>query len=153
MKVNKSSSDFALARVVRLVDVRDRAVREMQERLVKEEFSEDAIAEALERAVNCGILDDERFANSYIRGKLRAGWGSQRIERELRRFGIVLDDLQNQDIIYEHFNQDNQIDRAVQALAKHHSSSKNQHQAKYRFLISRGYSSSVAQTALNIFEE
>jgi regulatory protein len=150
MTNNEKSADDALARIVRLVGVRDRAVKEMRERLAQEDFAEQQIEQALERAISCGILDDERFATSYVKGKSRSGWGAQRIERELKRFGIILTDFENyQDIADEQFDEQTQIDKAIQALAKHHSNSKNQHQAKYRYLISKGYSSATAQSAIN----
>jgi regulatory protein len=146
LEIDHSNPEQALARIVRLVDVRDRSVKEMRERLGREGYDEQVVDEALERAVNCGLLDDERFAKSYCRGKLRSGWGAERIRCELRRFGIEPDEFEY--MLTEFSDEQDQVSRAVTALHRHRSHAKNQREAAYRFLLAKGYATSVIQSAL-----
>ena len=61
--------------------VRDRSVTETRSRLQRDHYTERAIAESLERALRCGYLDDARFAEGFIRMRLRASKGINGIVR------------------------------------------------------------------------
>ena len=141
-----TSADAAMDSLARLLVVRERSLKEAQDRLLEKGYEEHTVASALDRALACGLLDDARFAQTYIKGKLSAGWGQKRIERELYRFGIATEMIDGYPDDF--FCEDEQVEQALEALKKHRSRSKNPKQAAYRYLIGKGYSSSVASSAV-----
>ena len=65
----------AFKKIERLVKVRDRSIHEVIQRLQKENYEEDAISNAINKALRCGYLDDARFAedeNGFSRQRLDA---------------------------------------------------------------------------------
>lgn len=144
------NSALAYARIMRLVAVRDRSVFEMRKRLQDEEFDDDAVEVALEQALNCGLLDDDRFAQAYVRGKLHSRWGRNRIEREIENYGVTLSALDGYPEVF--FQDSDEVKRALQELERHRTKAKNVHEARYRRLESKGYAPSVVQKAVQEFE-
>lgn len=136
--------------LARLLVVRERSISEARDRLSQKGYEETTIDSTIERATRCGLLDDERFARGYIKSKLSRGWGQRRIEQEFYRFGIDTDSIEGYPD--EFFSDDEQLERALIALRKHRSQSKNPRQAAYRYLVSKGYSSSIASNAIRTLE-
>lgn len=130
----------------RLINTRDRSSSELGQRLKKAGFSSEVIAREVEEAVASGLVDDQRFMQLYIQGKTRSGWGQNRIVAELRRFGI---DLRHCDGYPDSFfTAEDELDRALECLNRFHTSSKDPWNARYRRLLSKGYTRETAQTAL-----
>ena len=140
-------SQAAFKKIERLVKVRDRSVQEVTERLRKDNYPEQSILDAIDRALRCGYLDDERFADLLIRSRLRAGRGLAGIVAELKRNGIdpeiQLDSFP--DAYLSLFP--NQLDSAIALLCKKPPRSKNKLQAAYAKLIRSGYTSAQASEA------
>lgn len=138
----------AYKKIQRLMSVSERSTKGLRERLVRDGFSEDAVEAALGRAVSYGIVDDLRYAEAYVRTKMAAGKGRLGIEAELRDLGIDVDEVCSwRDCA------DDEVDRALGVLAKRPPTAKNKRDAAYRRLVSKGYSSSAAQTAARIWSE
>ncbi|MDR3136375.1 MAG: recombination regulator RecX [Coriobacteriales bacterium] len=147
---NGNDDDTKIAKVfgklMALLSVRDRSVHEARCRLQKSAYQQSVIDEVLQRAISSGLLDDQRFAADYINSKLRSGWGSLRIEQELKRFGIDCARLPDYPDAY--FDERRQINRAIAALSRHRSHARNQYQAKYRYLAQKGYPPDIVAAAL-----
>lgn len=146
---NKRNLDESAAfrKIERLLNVRDRSIYEIKDRLSKDGFEDEAIATAIERAMRCGYLDDRRFADMFIRSRLRAGKGMVGIVRDLKRHHIdpetLLDDFPNS---YEQEFPD-QLESALHLLRRKPPHAKNLLNAAYSKLIRSGYSSSIASQA------
>jgi len=138
--------DEAMNSLVRLIAARGRSVHEARKRLMEKGYSAESTAKAIERALDCGLLDDQRFAGGLIKDKLSAGWGSYRIDQELYYFGIDKDAIEGYPSAF--FSDEAQLEQALIALKRHRSRSKNPRQAAYRYLVSKGYSSDVASAAI-----
>lgn len=140
-------SQAAFKKIERLVKVRDRSVQEVTERLRKDNYPEQSINDAIERALRCGYLDDERFADLLIRSRLRAGRGLAGIVAELKRNGIdpetQLDSFPDAYLLMF----PDQKDSAIALLCKKPPRSKNKLQAAYAKLIRSGYTSALASEA------
>jgi len=147
----KNTADAAFSKVLRLTDVRDRSIFEMRSRLLREGFAEEHVSDAIERAILCGALDDVRFSGAYIRGKLRAGWGFCRIERCLKSFGVDTASIEGYPEAF--YSAEDEVERAVKELTCFMTKAKDPRGARYRRLLSKGYSSDVIQTALVQFEK
>jgi regulatory protein len=132
--------------LVRLLSARERSVQEAHKRLAEKGFDSKASSEAVNRALDCGLLDDQRFAKRLIEVKIAAGWGEYRINQELYRFGIPKDSIEGYPEAF--FAAEDQLERALQALKKHRSRAKNPRQAAFKYLISRGFDSEIAGAAV-----
>lgn len=146
------SPDQAFKKILRLVNVRERCTSELQERLMKESFSETAIEEALSRAVACGLVDDLRFAEALIRTRVRAGKGRQGIETELKRFSLEASEVAGWP---EEFlgSEEDELARALDFLKRRPPTAKNKREAAYRKLATRGYRSDTASAAARLWFE
>lgn len=130
------------ARVGDLVDRRDYSRKELLDRLGQDGYPSSVAEPLVERAVSCGMVDDARFADSFIRSKLACGWGRLKIERELGRRGIEAASLAGWPD--EYLEEGSESERAYELAARRRLTGKNDLQKLVRFLVSRGFSSSVA---------
>lgn len=75
-------------KITALSNVRERSRKETRERLARSGFSEEEIQDGIDTALRVGLISDERYARSFIRGKVHAGWGRERIIRRLEECGV-----------------------------------------------------------------
>lgn len=134
----------ASLRVEGLVNRRDYSAAELGERLRRDGYRDSAVRVAVERAVDCGLVSDRRFADVFVRSKAAAGWGRQRIERELARRGVSADVLSGwpEDYLPEEGEQE----RALEVARRRRLTGRNDYQKLVRFLLGRGFSMGVATT-------
>lgn len=136
----------AFKRIERLVKIRDRSIKEVRKRLLRDGVNEDALNQALERACRCGYLDDMRFADVLIRSRLRAGKGLVGIVRELKEHDIDPESIP--DFPHGYLERvPSQSDAAFALLCRKPPRAKNGKQAAYAKLIRAGYPSSIASEA------
>ena len=142
----------AFERLVSLCEVRDRSRAELFERLEKDGYDALATEQAISRATECGILDDIRFAQSYIRGHASSGKGSVAIEKGLEKHGIDPSTLEGWP---DGFGLDEraQTERARALLESHPPKAKDAWGAAFRKLVSKGYPASVASRACRLWAE
>lgn len=142
-------ADAAFDRVLSLCSARERSVADVRKRLQEEGYPPEAVGRALQRSVACGVVDDSRFAESYLASKLRCGWGRSRIER-----GLTENDIDPHlclpDYPGAYFDADDEAERARELLAKRPLPVKNPVEKFARFLANRGFDLS---TALRIARE
>ncbi|MGI6105023.1 MAG: regulatory protein RecX [Raoultibacter sp.] len=140
------------AKIVRLVQVRDRSVKELRNRLLKNDADPTDVESALARALDCGLLDDQRFAETLIISRKNAGRGRAGIERELEENDI--DSSQISGWPEEYFpSEEEEVLRACALLERRPPTAKNKREAAYRKLVSKGYASSLASRAARIWFE
>ena len=144
------SAEAAFAKALRLISVRERSLSEMRERLQKEGYPEEQVDDTIERLVLYGLLDDTRFAEAYIKGKLRSGWGKIRIERGLKTFGVDVSTIEEYPQAY--FSVEDEVERALKELSRLKTIAKNVRDAQYRRLYSKGYSYDTIKRALSRYE-
>lgn len=139
--------EAAFRKIERLLSVRDRSVTETISRLQRDRFTEQAINDAVERALRCGYLDDERFADGFIRSRLRAQKGINGIVRDLKNHHIDAYSIPDfPDRFLE--EQGSQLENALHLLERKPPRAKNQKQAAYAKLIRNGFSSTIASSAV-----
>ena len=144
-KASSASLDenAAFERVVALVNVRERSSVELRRRLVSEGSTPENVDRAVERAVRCGLVDDARFADVYVRSKIRAGWGRRKIEHELEGYGV---DPHAALPAYpdEYFAPDSEYERACGLLGRKALPAKNPFEKLARHLVNKGFSNETA---------
>ena len=145
-KARKAAASDPFERIVVLCSVRDRSSTELVDRLESEGYSAGEAHAAVERSLECGLVDDMRFAEGFIRGRMSAGKGVVAIEKELAKHGIdacVLDDWPDAYGLGE----DDQVESAIDYRSAHPPKAKDAWSAAFRKLVGRGYAQSVASRA------
>ena len=150
--IAETSEDAAWKRIVSLIDMRDYSSLEASEKLRLDGYPDDVGRRAIERAQSCHLIDDERFGEFYVRGKISAGWGKERIQRELKRKGIDVESVPGWPD--EYFNDDDDYRRAFAIASRKHLNGKNDFNKIMRLLASKGYSPAIAyRVAHGILED
>lgn len=131
----------ARGRILKMLERRDHSEHEVRERLEQEGFGGEAIGEAVERCAEAGLISNQRFADAFIRGKIAAGWGSERIERELARRGVNTHDVAGWP--YEYLDPEDEYERALDLAHRKRVREPNAYAKMVRFLVGRGYAYDV----------
>lgn len=135
----------ARMRIERLMNRREYASAEVRDKLREDGYRADVIDSCIRRAIEVGLVSDDRFADSFIRSKVFAGWGMTRIERELKRRGIDTEDVSGWP--YEYLDPEDELGRAVEIASHRRVSGKNQYEKLVRHLVSRGFTPGVSYRA------
>lgn len=145
-------AEKAFCKIRRLSLMREQASVALRDRLAREGFSEEDAAEAVDRALRCGLVDDLRFAEVLMRSRAAAGRGRQGIEAELRRLNIEPSDVPGWP---EEFvgDDDSEVARAIALLDKKPPQAKNLRDAAYRRLVHKGFSSACSSSAARLWSE
>lgn len=136
----------AFSAVLRFLAVRDRCAADMDRKLADKGFDADTRAYAIERAQACGLLDDVRYAGSFIRMRVAQSKGRMRIERELEESGIALSDVPGWPDDF--FEGESEANRAYASLvARPPRRSRDVRATAYRRLVRKGFAPSAARSA------
>ena len=146
------SSSQALDSALRLLGRRDHSCRELAFKLRRKGLSSAAVDYALARCREMGVLDDARTAGVFASHLVEKGYGPLRIRQELSQKGIP-DDLIDQAMLHCG-DETSQTRSAQQALKKRTArlqrepDPRKRRQIAYRYLASRGFTSSVIHQAV-----
>ena len=139
------ANELAKARITveRLLKIRLRSQKELEEKLNQKSFSPETISAIINQYQQMGLVDDRLFAKSWIASRLKRPFGARRINLELIQKGV------NKEIIQEelHAAREKTDENAiVKELAEHRSKKykgldkKKAKQRLYGYLSRRGFS-------------
>jgi regulatory protein len=74
---------------VRLLSRREHSRTELESKLRRRGFPPEAIGTLLDELAAEGLQSDSRFAETYVRRRMEAGFGPRRIALELRERGVA----------------------------------------------------------------
>lgn len=137
------------AKILKYCAFRDRSVLEVRRKMAELKLSEQESEQMMQELLEDGFVDDARFAESFVRGKMTYNrWGRVKIRAELLQRGV------SSAIIAEQLNSlDNDLyERNLQYLASRwHKENPGADKAKlYRHLMSKGYTyDEIRQCASN----
>ncbi|MBR2682404.1 MAG: regulatory protein RecX [Atopobiaceae bacterium] len=140
--VRELSARCAATRIELLVNKRDYSQRELDDKLRADGYSSSVREQCLGRAIDCGLVSDQRYAAAFIRTKVSSGWGSQRIERELKRRGIEPSDVSGWPD--EFFSGESEEERAYAVARTRRLAQRNGYEKLVRFLCGRGFGLSTS---------
>jgi regulatory protein len=83
-----TAADDCYVAAMRILNHRFNSEGELRRKLAMKEFAPDIVGVTIERLRGEKWLDDERFATSYVRTRVRKGFGRLRIKRELTAAGV-----------------------------------------------------------------
>lgn len=142
----KVEAPLARDRAYRLLAHRDRSSFELTARLTDSGYPHETATTVVERLVELGLVDDERFAAAWVRSGVSRGLGLTRIRAELREKGIS--DVSIGDALEEYGAPSAQLDAAVSALRGRFPRDQKDRNRLVRRLVSRGFSFEVAAKAV-----
>lgn len=142
----ESSAQLAWKKLMRLLSVRDRSVKECRTKLQESEFSPADIDSAVAKALRLRLLDDMRFADSLVRAKVSAGKGLRGIESLLVEHDITPSSLEGFPADYVD-GLGSEFERACRFMERHPTRSKNPWKSAYGKLLRAGYDSDSAYRA------
>jgi len=140
----------------RLLKYRDRSEKEIIERLKKKKISSQIIKRILEELKSLSLLDDKKFSQSWIRKRLREGYGFLRIKKELKEKGIREDLVKE---LINNFKKEKNIPSQIEELIKKRArrykdeSIFNTKRKLLSYLVRRGFSYEEVIQALKNWED
>ena len=148
---DRDHADSAFAKIQRLLCIREHASALLYKRLLSSGYDDRIAAEAVQRAINCGLVSDERYADVLVRSRLSQGKGLRGIAFELEQADIDPKTVPAyQEALFRDSGPD-ELARALSLLAAKPPKAKRIREAAYRKLVQKGYESSVAASAARIF--
>ena len=135
------TSSEILSKIERYCAYQDRCTQEVVTKLRSWKIEEQELRQVLQILKNDGFIDDERYVQSYIRGKINTKqWGMQKIRMGLLQKGISknLIDKYIEDINPEQYT-DN-IQASIRKWTQSHGPVTQENITKlYRHLMAKGY--------------
>lgn len=138
------------------LDIRDHSEKEMRTKLLRK-FDKNAVDDAVEKLLDLGLINDERYARLYARDLFEyKKYGRQRIKSELYRKGIA-SEVSNivLDEIFEDEETDN-IKRIVDIINKKYYNKMNDENSRkkvFSALVRLGYGFSDIREAMNNYSD
>ena len=127
---------------LRTVEKTYKTEKELRDKLTEKGFEEDTIKRAIEFLKEYNLLNDEKYAEMYIKDRLRSQ-GRNKIKYALIRKGvsedILLDKLSNIDSEDENDTAFKLAEKKYNILKKKESDKYKLSQKLFRFLLSKGY--------------
>ncbi|MCR5393043.1 MAG: recombination regulator RecX [Olsenella sp.] len=150
--MGEASRKCAMERAAALVDRRDYSEEELSARLKRDGYAPQTVEYTCRRSVECGLVDNARFADAFIRSKLSQGWGRVRIERELSRRGVDTADVPGWPDLY--LTQESEEETAYELASRRRLTGKHDYEKLVRFLSTRGFPLGLAtRTARRVIDE
>lgn len=141
-EVRKASKAAGRRRLESLLNKRDYSSAELKEKLASDGYSIETTDALIAAAVSGGAVNDARFADVFIRSKIYAGWGRQKIERELSRKGVEAESIPGWP--EEYFEEGSELERARELASRRRPTGKNDFQKTVRYLCNKGFSMNIA---------
>jgi regulatory protein len=142
----------AFERAVEALSHRERTVAELTEWLEARGFARAEIEAAIDRLIEDGAVDDERFAIRFAEDKRELrGWGPDRIREGLARRGL---DRELIDAALEGDGHSTQLERAIELLERRGDPPVDERSRAraLAFLARRGYEAELAYDAVRTTE-
>ncbi len=128
---------------------------QLRRKLAKAGFEPDDIELGIDKCTAAGLLDDERYASSWVESRVRRGHGPARIRQDLAQRHVdraIVDAA-----LAEHADPDALADAAIEAarrkFARVDLEDRTARAKAQRWLLTRGYSSSHADTAIRVVRQ
>ena len=140
----------ALQKIAAFCTYQDRNQKEVEAKLREYGLDEDEAGEIIIRLSRENFLDEERYAQTFVRGHLRKKWGRRRIMQELKQKGISDYCIK---VGMKEIDGDEYYQNLVDLLEKKDRQEKESHPGKRRqkiqvYLMGKGYEQDLIKMAL-----
>lgn len=130
-------------RMLSLLNGKDYATKTLREKLLSDGYEPSLVEDVLAKAQKGRLLDDARYAESYIFAKARKGLSQTKIAHELEVQGISVQELSGWP---QDFFDQGEKERAYKTACQKSFSEKNRYEKIVRFLVTKGYSYDIANS-------
>ena len=144
--VKRTMDTCAWQLVVDMASRREYSAHEATERLCRDGFSRPCAERIVSLACEKRVISDKRFVESFVRSKLSCGWGTLRIERELKQRGVDPGTISGWPDAF--LGDEAPYERACEALRTKRIPETNAYPKLMRYLISRGHAPDTAKQAV-----
>ena len=127
----------------------DRSEKEVRLKLYSFGQSENINEEIIQQLKNDKFIDDERFAENYVRSKFQsAQWGKIKIKTQLQLKGISSNIIKQYLDSIDEESYHETIKNVITKWSRTHLSDKDRKTKLYRFLLSRGFENEIIINAI-----
>jgi len=88
LRQSRDNPDDIREAALRLLARREHAARELRRKLCAKGYAPAGVDEVTDALAREGLISDTRFIETYVRGRIRRGWGPLRIKAELGERGV-----------------------------------------------------------------
>ena len=147
MTKTRSDKDNALLRMKNICSKEEKCIADITYKLSKEGFLPDEITEIISLLTKENFIHEERYAESFVRGKFRNNqWGKVKIGYELKRKGVPHEIIQK---ALESIDDETYISQITGLLQKKSqqlksNASKEKKHKLLKFIVSKGYETEIA---------
>lgn len=145
-RIHELEAQVCFTMLTEMLSRRDHGTQEAHEKLRAYGFRDEEISQALARATDMRFLNDDRFAGYFIEERKRRGWGRRKIELELKKRGIVVDDIPGYPEAF--FSDEDDASRAWAIVEKKPVPATRPFDKLVRHLMSKGFSYAIAAEAV-----
>jgi len=139
---------LAKDRALRLLGYREHSAAELRRKLQDNGYPRGLSEAIAQRYIDVELVDDRRFASSWVRSRVSAGYGTRRIKQELAQRGVEPDVIEA--ALAEDLDPEREVERARRALGGRSAADRAGRDKLVRRLVTRGFSLSVALSALEV---
>ena len=148
--------DSAKQYCLKLLGIRERTKLELTTRLKEKKYAIDIIASAIRDLSATGLIDDKKFAHSWIERRLINNYGKNRIAFELKQKGIpeaiITQELNNALSSYDESGAAAEESEKYKRLYRNLKPEVLQRRL-YGHLIRKGFSSDIVQNIVNHYDD
>lgn len=140
---------------VKYIGIRLRSIKEINDYLYKKTSDSDIVNIVIDKLKSNGYLDDNRYANAFIKDKLNfTSWGDYKIINELNRLGVSSFDIENNMYLLD---DDTLNERMKKIIDKDIRTNKKYSGVKlrnkvYNHLLTSGYSKNRVISIINCYD-
>lgn len=143
-------AEAARERALRVLGYRERSSAELHKRLRDDGYPDSVARAVTNRFCELALVDDERYAQAYVRSRAASGYSRSRILRELGTRGI---DPETAAHAVDDCDLQPEADRARTILRGHVPRDRKERDRALRRLVSRGYGFADAISAIDASED
>lgn len=140
---------------VKYISIRLRSIKEVKDYLLKKGGSNNEVEDAVQKLIESGYLDDDRFTKAFIKDKLKfTTIGDYKIKMQLNKLGVstsIIEDNMNK--IDEHIIEE-KIKKIIEKDKKINKKYSGQilKNKIYNHLLNQGYSQEKVITIINTYD-
>ena len=140
---------------VKYISIRLRSIKEVKDYLLKKDGSNNEVEDAVQKLIESGYLDDDRFTKAFIKDKLKfTTIGDYKIKMQLNKLGVstsIIEDNMNK--IDEHI-----IEEKIKKIIEKDKKTNKKYSGQilknkiYNHLLNQGYSQEKVITIINTYD-
>ena len=141
MNSSEAEERAFLERALHMLSLRDHSCQELRQKLTARGCPLEIAQRIVERCLEWKYLDDERYAERFVKSKAVGGWGSRRIYGELLRRGIEAEVVNRACSAFQE-DEESELASALELAVKKAACGRN-YASICRFLASRGFPAEI----------